>query len=235
METSREQDSADLPLNAFQGVNPKDSIPKDPHIIDRIRMVDTQIKARGIQDSRTLQAMVKVPRERFVPPNLQSLAFEDRPLSIGSGQTISQPYIVALMTELLQLTGKERVLEVGTGSGYQCAILAELAAEVFTVEIVPDLAARAQKILKSLGYTNIHFRVGSGFEPWPKEAPFDRIILTAAPRELPQSLLEQCRIGGRIVAPVGRETQWLMTYDRQKNGHFLVTKILPVRFVPMLP
>ncbi len=218
-----------------QDLEGRDKGRRDSHLLDRIRMVETQIQARGIRDERVLQAMIKVPRERFLPSELVSLAFEDSPVSIGSGQTISQPYIVALMTELLRLTGKERVLEVGTGSGYQCAILAELAAEVFTVEIVPSLAARSRRILEELGYTNIHFRTGSGFEPWPEEAPFDRIILTAAPKELPQSLLEQCRIGGRIVAPVGSGQQWLMVYDRQKDGNFLKTKVIPVRFVPMVP
>jgi protein-L-isoaspartate(D-aspartate) O-methyltransferase len=198
-------------------------------------MVETQIKARGIHDERVLNAMVKVPRERFLPSGLEKLAFEDSPISIGSGQTISQPYIVALMTELLQLTGKERVLEVGTGSGYQCAVLAELAAEVFSVEIVPALAKKAAQILDSLGYKNIHSRIGSGFEPWPGEAPFDRIILTAAPKDLPQTLLEQCRIGGRIVAPLGAGQQWLMVFDRQKDGNYLKTRVIPVRFVPMVP
>ena len=209
--------------------------PKDPLLSKRIRMVETQLYARGIRDERVLQAMVRVPRERFLPPELEDLAFEDTPVSIGSGQTISQPYIVGLMTELLGLTGKERVLEVGTGSGYQCAVLAELAAEVFTVEIVPTLAARSRKILEELGYKNIHFRIGSGFEPWPGESPFDRIILTAAPKELPESLLRQCRKGGRVVAPVGGAQQWLMVYDRQKDGSFIKSKVIPVRFVPMVP
>ncbi|HHI80562.1 MAG TPA: protein-L-isoaspartate(D-aspartate) O-methyltransferase [Planctomycetes bacterium] len=207
----------------------------DPYLQERFRMVETQIRARGIRDPRVLEAMVRVPRERFLPTEFRDLAFKDSPISIGSGQTISQPYIVALMTELLQLTGKERVLEVGTGSGYQCAILAELAKEVFTVEIVPELASRARKILENLGYRNIHYRIGSGFEPWPGEAPFDRIILTAAPPSLPQSLLEQCKIGGRIVAPVGVGQQWLMVYDRLKDGSFRRTKVIPVRFVPMVP
>ncbi|GIX06136.1 MAG: hypothetical protein KatS3mg115_0539 [Candidatus Poribacteria bacterium] len=198
----------------------------------RAQMVKTQIEARGIDDPRLLEAMRRVPRELFVPAHLREFAFDDGPLPIGQDQTISQPYIVAYMTDLLQLSGDEKVLEIGTGSGYQTAILAELAKEVYTVEILPGLAERARQRLQELGYTNVHFRVGDGSEGWPEEAPFDRILLTAAPARVPQTLLEQLKVGGILVAPVGRGIQQLVKIVREPQGY---TEMYygGVRFVPM--
>ena len=188
---------------------------------ERARMVRYHIEARGISDPHVLQAFRAIPRERFVPPSQASAAYEDRPLPIGDEQTISQPYIVALMTELLGLTGSESVLEIGAGSGYQTAVLAELARVVHTVEILPDLAARSRDLLHSLGYANIRFRVGDGADGWPEEAPFDRIIVTAAPRDFPEALREQIAEGGWAVAPVGVHRQELLrivrTHDRYRE------------------
>ena len=169
----------------------------------RQEMVRTQIAARGITNKRVLAAMEKVERHRFVPSALRSVAYNDYPLPIGQGQTISQPYIVALMTDLLQLDGTEKVLEIGTGSGYQAAILGELAREVYTIEIIDTLAKSAEKRLKSLGYANIIVRSGDGYLGWPEKAPFDAIMVTCAPDSIPQPLVDQLADGGRIVIPVG--------------------------------
>lgn len=199
----------------------------------RQRMVELQIKQRGIKDKRLLEAMLKVERHRFVPVNLRHLAYEDGPLPIGEDQTISQPYIVALMTELLQLKGDERVLEIGTGSGYQAAILAELVKEVYTIEILPALAERAQKLLKELGYTNIKVRCGDGYLGWPEFAPFDAIIVTCAPPQVPKNLVDQLREGGRMVVPVGRIIQELQLIEK-REGKVREKDIIPVAFVPMI-
>ena len=199
----------------------------------RERMVKEQIEARGVKDRRTQEALLKVERHRFVPKNLQHLAYEDMPLPIGSGQTISQPYIVALMTELLQLKGKEKVLEIGTGSGYQAAILAELTAEVYTIEILPKLANGAQKLLTELGYKNIKVKCGDGYLGWPEFAPFDAIIVTCAPREVPLALIEQLAEGGRLVIPVGEWCQELKLLVKVE-GKIKQKNIIPVRFVPMI-
>ncbi len=170
-----------------------------------------------------------------MPEHLQAYAYDDRPLPIGLGQTISQPYIVALMTQALELTPDTKVLEIGTGSGYQTAILAELAKEVYTVEVRPELQERAKKILEELGYTNIHYRVGDGWEGWPEEAPFDAIIVTAAAAEWPQALINQLAEGGRMVIPIGREdwnqTLWLVT---KIDGNLIKESLGPVRFVPLI-
>ncbi len=198
----------------------------------REEMVRSQIKARGIRDGRVLKAMRKVKRHKFIPRDYQSFAYEDSPLPIGGGQTISQPYIVALMTELLRLTGKEKVLEVGTGSGYQAAILAELAAYVYTIEILPTLAKRAGESLKSLGYTNILVKCGNGYLGWKEYAPFDAIIVTCAPEEIPPALVEQLADGGRMVIPVGSINQELMLVEKE-NSEVKIKGIIPVRFVPM--
>ena len=169
------------------------------------------IKKRGIKDERVLNAMLKVPRHLFVPPEIVDRAYDDCPLPIGKGQTISQPYIVALMTEALELDEDSKVLEIGTGSGYQAAILAEIAKEVYTVERIPELLERARKTIESLGYTNIHFKLGDGTMGWEEEAPFDAIIVTAASPDIPEPLVEQLKIGGRMVIPVGSElTQELL-------------------------
>ncbi len=166
-------------------------------------MVEQDLRARGIRDPRVLEAFLKVPRERFVPARERVHAYADRPLPIGFGQTISQPYMVAIMLEALKLSGRERVLEIGTGSGYQTALLAELAREVYTVDIIPELVDQARWVLKDLGYRNIRFRVGDGGEGWPEHAPYDRILVSAAMPEVPPPLLEQLADGGILVGPVG--------------------------------
>lgn len=199
----------------------------------RAWMVEAQIHRRGISDPRVLAALSRVPRHLFVPREMRNLSYADEPLPIGEGQTISQPYIVAYMTQRLSLEGKERVLEVGTGSGYQTAVLAELAREVFTIEIVPGLADRARAHLESLGYDNIRFRVGDGTLGWPEEAPFDGILVTAAPPEIPAALEEQLAPGGRLVLPVGAESQELTLVWKSPRG-LRRDRLLPVRFVPLI-
>ncbi len=211
------------------------SIPEEDNNIyteRRWEMVETQIISRGIQDSKLIHAMLRIPRHRFVPENLRNLAYSDNPLPIGLEQTISQPYIVALMTELLKLNHGGRVLEVGTGSGYQAAILAEIGCEVYTIEILDPVSETAQQILKSLGYQNIHFRIGDGYKGWQEYAPFDAISVTAAPDHIPQSLIEQLKIGGRMVIPVGALYQELLLIKKKENGVDMKT-VTPVRFVPM--
>jgi protein-L-isoaspartate(D-aspartate) O-methyltransferase len=198
-----------------------------------MEMVRQQIESRGVTDRRVLEAMRKVPRHRFVLPNMEDAAYEDSPLPIGFGQTISQPYIVAYMSELLQVGPEDRVLEIGTGSGYQAAILAELAREVFTIEIVPELGERAMKTLAVLGYERVRVRIGDGYAGWPDHAPFDRIILTAAPDEVPPPLVDQLAVGGRLVAPVGSFDQWIRVLTRTPQRIVEETTI-PVRFVPLV-
>lgn len=198
----------------------------------REKMVETQIKNRGVKDERVLSAMLKVERHRFVPKAYESQAYSDRPLPIGEGQTISQPYIVALMTELLELKGEERVLEIGTGSGYQAAILAELAREVFTIEILEPLAFSAKKLLSELGYRNIEVKAGDGYLGWPEHAPFDAIIVTCAPDHIPKALFDQLKEGGRLVVPVGTHTQELKKIIK-RPGKMEAIDVLPVIFVPM--
>ena len=198
----------------------------------REKMVESQIKSRGVRDPRVLSAMLKVERHLFVPKEFRDSAYSDQPLPIGEGQTISQPYIVALMTELLELKGGERVLEVGTGSGYQAAILAELAAEVYTIEIVEKLASSAKKVLLESGYQNIKVKAGDGYLGWPEAAPFDAIIITCAPDHIPEPLLDQLREKGRMVVPVGTYSQELKKIVK-KSGKIETTDITPVIFVPM--
>jgi protein-L-isoaspartate(D-aspartate) O-methyltransferase len=198
----------------------------------RLEMVRTQLAGRDIRSASVLKAMRKVPRHALVPDNVRHLAYADHPLPIGLDQTISQPYIVAAMTQALDLKPGARVLEVGTGSGYQAAVLAELVAEVYTVEIVAPLAERARKDLGSLGYKNIHFRTGDGYKGWPEAAPFDAIIVTAAPPEVPPPLVEQLKEGAKLVIPVGRYRQNLLLIERTKKGVVRET-LMPVRFVPM--
>ena len=204
----------------------------DPTVERRHRMVDGQIRARGVTDPRVLDAMARVPRHQFVPDAVRAQAYDDYPLPIGEQQTISQPYIVALMTSLLELEGDEKVLEIGTGSGYQAAVLAELAREVYTIEILEPLSARAQKALGGLGYQNIRFRVGDGWSGWPEAAPFDDIIVTAAPEKIPQPLLDQLKVGGRLVIPVGSFFQDLLVLTKTATG-LEKRNVIPVRFVPM--
>ena len=198
----------------------------------RERMVSQQIEARGVRDARVLAALRRVPRHEFVPVEQRAYAYEDRPLSIGHGQTISQPYIVAVMSQALELDGSEKVLEIGTGSGYQAAILAECVADVYTIEIVPELGKGAAGLLGDLGYENIHTRIGDGFDGWPEHAPFDGVVVTAAPEEIPQPLLDQLAVGGRLVIPVGRGSQDLVLVTRTQDGYHRES-VTPVRFVPM--
>ncbi|MBM4348330.1 MAG: protein-L-isoaspartate(D-aspartate) O-methyltransferase [Deltaproteobacteria bacterium] len=198
----------------------------------REKMVETQIKSRGVKDSRVLSAMVKVERHRFVPKSYEPQAYTDQPLPIGEGQTISQPYIVALMSELLDLRGGEKVLEVGTGSGYQAAILAELVAEVYSIEIVESLAVSSKNLLLELGYRNIQVKAGDGYLGWPESAPFDAIIITCAPDHIPKPLLDQLKEGGRMVVPVGTHSQELKKIVK-RSGKIETTDVIPVIFVPM--
>ena len=198
----------------------------------RWEMVETQIISRGIRDSKLIRAMLKIPRHKFVPTNLRDIAYGDNPLPIGMEQTISQPYIVALMTELLGLNCGEKVLEVGTGSGYQTAILAEIGCDVYTIEILEPLSEKAQQVLESLGYENIHYKIDDGYRGWPKFAPFDAIIVTAAPDHMPQPLIEQLKTNGRMVIPVGAQYQELLLIKKTDGGTDMKT-VTPVRFVPM--
>jgi protein-L-isoaspartate(D-aspartate) O-methyltransferase len=206
---------------------------KNNFLEKRERMVDTQIKARGVKDEKVLAAMRKVPRHLFVPENMKLYAYQDEPLLIGEGQTISQPYIVAYMSEALQLKGHERVLEVGTGSGYQAAILAEIVKEVFSVELLESLSLQAQDVLKILNYKNIHFKVGDGTLGWKEHAPYEAIIVTAAPTKVPKALQDQLTTGGRMVIPVGAAFQELVLVTKEKRK-FKKKKLLPVRFVPLI-
>ena len=196
-------------------------------------MVVHQIHARGIRDSLVLRTMRETPRHLFVPEYLERNAYIDRPLPIGEEQTISQPYIVALMTELLRLTGKEKVLEIGTGSGYQAAVLSPLVKEVYTIEIVESLAESAKERLINLGYDNVIVKWGDGYKGWPEHAPFDCVIVTAAPEYIPKALVEQLKIGGRLVIPVGSFYQELKVITKAKDG-IKEESIIPVRFVPMV-
>jgi protein-L-isoaspartate(D-aspartate) O-methyltransferase len=198
----------------------------------RQRMVRLQLQGRDITDARVLEAMLNVPRHLFISPDLRAHAYSDGALPIRHGQTISQPYIVAFMTQLLELKGSERVLEIGTGSGYQAAVLAEIVRQVYTIEIVPELGREAESVLKKLGYRNIEFRIGDGYDGWPEQAPFDRIIVTAAPEEIPRPLIQQLQKGGRLVCPVGETNQDLVVLIKEESG---ITRrsTIPVRFVPM--
>lgn len=199
----------------------------------RTAMVEQQIRERGVTAPRVLDAMRTVPRERFVPPELADRAYADSPLPIGQGQTISQPYIVAYMTEALDVSPSHKVLEIGTGSGYQAAVLAELAREVYTIEIVPELARRAAATLKALGVANVQVREGDGYAGWPDRGPFDRIMVTAAPEEIPKPLLDQLARGGRLVTPVGGQgqTQWITIVDKTESG-LVQRRTIAVQFVP---
>jgi protein-L-isoaspartate(D-aspartate) O-methyltransferase len=206
--------------------------PQDDLARERRRMVD-DVRARGVDDRRVLTAMEQVPRHRFVPEDMRDSAYDDRPLPIGEGQTISQPYIVGLMTELLALKPSDKVLEIGTGSGYQAAVLSRLVADVYTIEIVKSLGEQARTVLDRLGYKNVHTRIGDGYKGWPEAAPFNAIIVTAAPKEVPKPLLDQLAVGGKLVVPVGSSWQDLTVYTRQRDGSFHKETVLPVRFVPM--
>lgn len=200
----------------------------------RLAMVETQLVARGITDARVLAVMRRLPRHRFVDPSLRAKVYEDHALTIGDGQTISQPYMVAVMTEALGLTGSERVLEVGTGSGYQTAVLAELSRAVYSIERMPHLAARAEQSLKTLGYTRVHLKVGDGTLGWPEAAPFDAIVVTAGAPAIPTPLIGQLAEGGRLMIPVGaRDGQTLQRAVKQA-GRLDATEMTPCVFVPLL-
>lgn len=202
----------------------------------RARMVREDIAGRGVRDERVLQAMRAVPRHEFVPADLRRRAYDDRPLPIGGGQTISQPYIVAAMTELARVGPNDVVLEIGTGSGYQAAVLARLARQVYTIEIRPDLAESARARLERLGYANVTVCTGDGYQGWPEHAPFDVIVVTAAPDDLPPELIEQLKPGGRMVVPVGPEdaVQSLRRVEKDDSGALRERDVMPVRFVPMV-
>jgi len=206
---------------------------KDEYTFPREKMVSSQIVSRGVSDRLTLRAMRRVPRHLFVPDAMKPYAYEDRPLPIGEDQTISQPYIVARMTELLNLKGGEKVLEIGTGSGYQAAILAEIAKEVYSIEIIESLAKSADERLKAMGYNNITVKFGDGYRGWKEYAPFDGVIVTAAPDHIPQPLVEQLKVGGRMVIPVGDNFQELKLITKKADGKTEEQSIIPVRFVPM--
>jgi len=208
----------------------------DSYQPQRDRMVAEQIQARGVRNPEVLKAMRATPRHLFVPEPLRPMAYEDGPLPIGNGQTISQPYIVAVMTELLEPARTHKVLEIGTGSGYQAAVLSPLVKQLFSIELVPQLARDSSELLKKLGYTNVTVRAGDGYQGWPEEAPFDRIIVTAAPPEIPKALLDQLKPGGKLVAPVGESVfdQDLVVVEKGADGKLRRRSVFPVRFVPMV-
>ncbi len=209
--------------------------PADLYATTRESMVRNQIENRGVRDPRVLDSLRHTPRHAFVPAHLRFLAYRDSALPIGHRQTISQPYIVALMSEMLDVRPHHKVLEVGTGSGYQAAVLAPLADHIYSIEIVPELARTAKQRLARLGYKNITVIEGDGYKGWPEEAPFDRIILTAAPPELPPALLDQLKPGGKLVAPVGEDYQELVLVEKDAGGKITRRRGEPVRFVPMVP
>lgn len=209
--------------------------PGDPHQAARERMVAQQLKGRDITDSRVLSAMAKVPRHRFVPERFASLAYGDHPLPIGSGQTISQPYIVALMSQWAELNPGDKVLEVGTGSGYQAAVLAELTEEVFSIELLPELAQTAAARLADLGYRQVQIRCGDGYQGWPEKAPFAAILVTAAAPQVPPALAAQLQEGGRLIIPLGLPGgAQIMIRFRKVQGKLTEEASIPVRFVPLV-
>ena len=207
--------------------------PPSEFAAQRQQMVQRQLVTRGIKDQRVLAAMAKVPREEFVTTESRAASYEDGPLPIGYAQTISQPYMVAFMTEQLRLKPSDRVLEVGTGSGYQAAILADLVSEVYSIEIIEPLAKNAETTLQRLGYKNVHLKIGNGYKGWPETAPFDAIIVTCAPDKVPQPLVDQLKDDGRMVIPVGDRFAQQLYLLEKKNGQLKQSATLPVRFVPM--
>jgi protein-L-isoaspartate(D-aspartate) O-methyltransferase len=204
----------------------------DGFALAREAMVDQQIRTRGITSPAVLKAMRKVERHLFVPQEVRHMAYDDHALPIGAGQTISQPYIVAYMTEAADISPRETVLEIGTGSGYQAAILGEVAREVYTIEIIPELAERAGNTLAELGYRNVHTKTGNGYLGWPEHAPFDAILVTAAPDEIPQALVDQLALGGKMVVPVGEIVQEMTVIEKTRNGT-VKRATMSVQFVPM--
>jgi len=217
-----------------QQLVPKSSLMSEQWSDKANSMVKYQIEKRGITNTDVLQVMRNTPRHLFVPPALSNMAYDDYPLPIGEEQTISQPYIVALMTDLLKLNGDEKILEIGTGSGYQAAVLSQLVDSVYTIEIVESLANAAQKRLNNLNYNNVIVKHGDGYKGWPSLAPFDAIIVTAAPEEVPQTLVDQLKIGGCIVIPVGDKWQELLLITKIDKNKTKKKTVIPVRFVPMV-
>jgi len=222
-----------LAVNACVDRNARRSNDADDWAAQRARMVRDQLAARDITDERVLAAMGDVKRHEFVPPAQRSYAYDDHPLPIGNGQTISQPYVVALMTQLLKLQGNEKILEIGTGSGYQAAVLARLVKEVYTIELEPDLATSAKERLRQLGYENVRVRSGDGFFGWPEAAPFDAILCTAAAPRVPEKLVDQLRDGGRIVLPLDRGGEQELVTGIKRGDDLRVRSHGPVLFVPM--
>ena len=218
--------------NSIPAVEEQSEPVQDKYSKQRRDMVEQQIRARGVNDDEVLKAMRKVPRHLFVPEPQRRSAYADTPLPIGLNQTISQPFIVAYMTEAADISGKDKVLEIGTGSGYQAAILGEIAREVYTIEIVPELARRSGSLLKELGYKNVFAKEGNGYLGWPEHAPFDAIIVTAAPDEVPKPLIDQLAVGGTMVIPVGTSYQEMTLITKTKKG-VTEKRTIPVRFVPM--
>ncbi len=226
------RDGSQASGNASASNEPERTTEEEWLLAERSRMVERDIAGRGVRDPLVLEAMRQVPRHRFVPQQMKLQAYADHPLPIGQEQTISQPYIVALMTELAELSPTDRVLEVGTGSGYQAAVLAEIVDQVYSIEIVEELSRSATKRLSDLGYENVETRVGDGYRGWPEQAPFDAILVTAAPPEVPEPLVEQLKVGGKMVIPVGRRAQELMVIEKTEAG-VRRQRSIPVRFVPM--
>ena len=214
--------------------NASENTTSPSYFSERKRMVEYQIKMRGIDDKKVIDAFLKVQRHRFVPDRYIPNAYEDCPLPIGQGQTISQPYIVAFMTDVLSLSRTDKVLEIGTGSGYQAAILGELCDNVFTVEVIPSLGRKAESLLKELGYENVRVKIGDGYEGWREYAPYDAIIVTCAPTHVPEPLKEQLTEGGRMIIPVGKANNQKLVLLRKIGGRLKEEKTLPVRFVPMV-
>lgn len=219
-------------LSLACGISGRDFQSNDDRQAERRRMVDEQLRARDIRSARVLEAMLRIPRHLFVPEPQRASAYADSPLPIGHGQTISQPYIVAFMTQALALEPEHRVLEIGTGSGYQAAVLGELTKEVYTIEIIPELADRARETLGRLGYRHVYVRRGNGYLGWPEHAPYDRVMVTAAPDEVPNALVQQLKVGGIMAIPVGTFMQELRILRRTDKG-LDTLDTLPVRFVPM--
>lgn len=218
--------------NSVDAQTQKTKSPWDEYKRERRQMVDEQIRGRGITDSSVLRAMEKVPRHKFLPETHAKVAYVDSPVAIGHNQTISQPFIVAYMTEAADITKKKKVLEIGTGSGYQAAILGELAKEVYTIEIIPELAEQAKRVLDELGYKNVFVKTGNGYLGIPEQAPFDAIVVTAAPDEIPQALVDQLAVGGKMIIPVGDKNQEMVVIKKTKKG-VTEKRTMQVRFVPM--
>lgn len=234
MLVSRKQFLVNILVTVFIIVPALEACTQDSYQKQRENMVRYQIEERGVRNTKVLKAMRKVERHFFVPEAVRSYAYEDRPLPIGYGQTISQPYIVAYMTEILDLDRQEKVLEIGTGSGYQAAILAEICDSVYTIEVVPELGNKAKNILKFLGYDEVKIKIGDGYQGWEEYAPFDAIIVTCAPTHIPEKLKEQLREGGRMIIPVGERYIQQLVFLEKKNGKLKQKNVLPVLFVPMV-